>query len=180
MTKEGSDDREFRVAAVLDRVNTTFEVWQGTTMSCVQCHGHPYDPFRQEDYFKLYAFFNNTEDRDRGDDWPRWPTYSHAQKASMDSLFRAIASLQQQPFEEDRTLKNKREHALLPIVESASSLDTHGAEFVGGTGLRVSGDHAYIQLLSDKKYKAAELVMNYAARNLGGRVTVHAYAPDGL
>ena len=34
----GTSDEEFRNVAVLDRVNTTWEVWQGTTMSCVQCH----------------------------------------------------------------------------------------------------------------------------------------------
>lgn len=66
----GTDDEEFRVAAVLDRVNTTWEVWQGTTMSCVQCHGHPYDPFRHEDYYGAFAFFNNTADVDRTDEYP--------------------------------------------------------------------------------------------------------------
>ena len=34
----GTEDEEFRTTALIDRVNTTFEVWQGTTMSCVQCH----------------------------------------------------------------------------------------------------------------------------------------------
>src|SRR5690606_15728555 len=42
----GTHDEEFRVAAVLERVGTTFEVWQGTTMACVQCHSHTYDPIR--------------------------------------------------------------------------------------------------------------------------------------
>jgi hypothetical protein len=48
----GTDDEEFRVAAVIDRVNTTWNVWQATTMECVQCHSHPYDPIRHEDYYK--------------------------------------------------------------------------------------------------------------------------------
>ncbi|GJM27976.1 MAG: hypothetical protein DHS20C17_06110 [Cyclobacteriaceae bacterium] len=66
----GTDDEEFRVAAVLDRVNTTFEVWQGTTMGCVQCHTHPYDPIKHEEYYKVYAFFNNTQDSDKTSDVP--------------------------------------------------------------------------------------------------------------
>ena len=41
----GTDDEEFRVAAVLDRVNTTWEVWQGLSFGCTQCHSHPYDTF---------------------------------------------------------------------------------------------------------------------------------------
>jgi hypothetical protein len=60
----GTQDEEFRVAALIDRVNTTWEVWQGTTMACVQCHSHPYDPFRHEDYYKYLAYFNNTRDED--------------------------------------------------------------------------------------------------------------------
>ena len=58
----GTDDEEHRVAAVIDRVNTTWEVWQGTSFGCVQCHSHPYDPFRQEEYYSFFAFFNNTAD----------------------------------------------------------------------------------------------------------------------
>ncbi len=70
-TEGGTDDEEFRVAAVMDRLNTTFEVWQGTTIGCVQCHGHPYDPFREEEFYELLAFFNNTADMDREDNEPK-------------------------------------------------------------------------------------------------------------
>jgi len=76
----GTDDEEFRVAAVLDRVNTTFEVWQGTTMSCVQCHTHPYDPIKHEEYYGVYAFFNNTRDSDKTNDYPTAMLLSGPQK----------------------------------------------------------------------------------------------------
>jgi hypothetical protein len=62
-TEGGTDDEEFRVAAVVDRVNTTMEVWTGTTFGCAQCHNHKFDPFSQTEYYQLFAFFNNTEDR---------------------------------------------------------------------------------------------------------------------
>ncbi|MEK6476347.1 DUF1553 domain-containing protein [Catalinimonas sp. 4WD22] len=60
----GTDDEEFRVASVIDRVNTTWDVWQATTMACVQCHSHPYDPIRHEEYYEFYAYLNNTADAD--------------------------------------------------------------------------------------------------------------------
>ncbi len=66
----GTDDEEFRVVAVIDRVNTTFEVFQGITISCVQCHSHPYDPFLQKEYYELMAFFNNTADMDLTNEFP--------------------------------------------------------------------------------------------------------------
>jgi hypothetical protein len=58
----GTDAEEFRVAAVVDRVNTTMQVWMGTTFACAQCHDHKYDPFTQREYFQLFDFFNHTAD----------------------------------------------------------------------------------------------------------------------
>jgi hypothetical protein len=66
----GTDNEEFRTAAVIDRVNTTWEVLMGTTFACVQCHTHPYDPFLHEEYYRFMAFFNNTRDEDTDGDYP--------------------------------------------------------------------------------------------------------------
>lgn len=71
----GTDDEEFRTAAVIDRVNTTMQVWMGTTMGCAQCHAHKYDPVSMKDYYSFFAFFNQTEDSDKNDERP---TYWHA------------------------------------------------------------------------------------------------------
>ncbi|WP_190809797.1 PSD1 and planctomycete cytochrome C domain-containing protein [Flagellimonas sp. S3867] len=82
----GTDDEEFRVAAIIDRVNTTFDVWQSTTMGCVQCHGHPYDPFKQKDYYNVMAFFNNTRDEDTPDEAPALRFYTPEQQESIDEI----------------------------------------------------------------------------------------------
>ncbi len=74
----GSDNEEFRVAAVMDRVNTTWETLMSTTFACVQCHSHPYDPFTHEEYFKFLAFFNNTRDEDSIDEYPLFREYQGA------------------------------------------------------------------------------------------------------
>src|SRR5207244_10636999 len=66
----GTSDEEFRVVAVVDRVNTTMQVWMGITMACAQCHDHKYDPIRQEEYFQMFAIFNQSEDADRSDNAP--------------------------------------------------------------------------------------------------------------
>jgi hypothetical protein len=66
----GTENEEYRVAAVIDRVNTTWEVFQGTTMGCVQCHAHPYDPLTHEDFYTSYALFNNTADHDHVSEAP--------------------------------------------------------------------------------------------------------------
>ncbi|MBX3439295.1 MAG: DUF1553 domain-containing protein, partial [Planctomycetaceae bacterium] len=56
----GVDPEENRVNQIVDRVNTTGIVWLGTSLECAQCHNHKYDPFTQQDYYELFAFFNQT------------------------------------------------------------------------------------------------------------------------
>ena len=82
----GTDDEEFRVATVMDRINTTFSVWQSTTMECVQCHSHPYDPFKFEEYYKLMAFFNNSRDEDTPSESPILKFYTPEQQQKVDKI----------------------------------------------------------------------------------------------
>ena len=56
----GVDPEENRINQVIDRVNTTGTVWLGTTIECMQCHNHKYDPFTQKEYYEIFSFFNNT------------------------------------------------------------------------------------------------------------------------
>jgi hypothetical protein len=90
----GTNDEEFRNVAVVDRVNTTMAVWMGTTMACAQCHDHKYDPLTQEEYFRLFAYFNNTEDADRGDESPTLPLYTAEQKHQRVAWEREVADLE--------------------------------------------------------------------------------------
>lgn len=66
----GTDDEEFRTIAVKDRVDTTLQVWMGLTAGCAKCHTHKYDPISQQEYYGLFAIFNQTQDADRYDDAP--------------------------------------------------------------------------------------------------------------
>ena len=79
----GTDDEEFRVAAVIDRVNTTWEVWQGISFGCVQCHSHPFDAFRHEEYYKYLSFFNNTADADLPTEEPVIDVYTKEEESKI-------------------------------------------------------------------------------------------------
>ncbi|HSI63310.1 MAG TPA: DUF1553 domain-containing protein, partial [Candidatus Saccharimonadia bacterium] len=61
-----------------DRVNTTGRVWLGLTLGCAQCHTHKYDPITIRDYYSVYAFFNNTVDKD--EPGSKTPTLSETDK----------------------------------------------------------------------------------------------------
>ena len=92
----GTDNEEFRVKAVMDRVNTTWEGLMGTTMACVQCHGHPYDPFPHEEYYKSMAFLNNTRDADTHMDYPRLQLLDSLSQGQLDSLKTWVAQVASQ------------------------------------------------------------------------------------
>ena len=63
-TEGGIDPEEDRVKKTVDRTNTVGTLWLGMTVGCAQCHSHKYDPVSQREYFQLYAFFNQIEERD--------------------------------------------------------------------------------------------------------------------
>lgn len=69
-TEGGTDDEEFRVAAVIDRVATVWTTWQATTFGCVQCHDHPYDPISHGEFYAFMDFFNQSEDSDLHYEFP--------------------------------------------------------------------------------------------------------------
>ena len=96
-TEGGTDDEEYRTVAVIDRVNTTWTALQAITFGCVQCHSHPYDPIPHRDYYRFAALFNNTEDNDLNDDFPKMPVPEDPEKrVKVASLFTQKRVLRQQ------------------------------------------------------------------------------------
>ncbi|MFT5126412.1 MAG: hypothetical protein ACI8W8_000004 [Rhodothermales bacterium] len=88
----GTDNEEFRVAAVKDRVDTTMQVWMGLTMGCAKCHTHKYDPISIEDYYSFYAYFNQTQDADNEAPFGATPTLAQsAELAKLDAAQKPTA-----------------------------------------------------------------------------------------
>ncbi len=59
----GTDMNQFRFEQVINRTNAVGTVWLGLTVGCAQCHDHKYDPLSQKEYYQLFAFFNDAEER---------------------------------------------------------------------------------------------------------------------
>ena len=94
-TEGGTDDEEFRVAAIKDRVDTTMQVWMGLTMGCAKCHSHKYDPITHAEYYQFYAFFNQTADSDQPTETPVIPVPSSQILAQIERIDAEIAQLRQ-------------------------------------------------------------------------------------
>ncbi len=95
-TEGGTDDEEFRVVAVKDRVDTTMQVWMGVTIGCAKCHSHKYDPITQKEYYQFYAMFNQTADSDKGDEFPLMDVPSSEYQEAVKKINEKIAGLQKQ------------------------------------------------------------------------------------
>lgn len=133
----GTDDEEFRIAAVLDRVNTTWQTWQGITFGCVQCHSHPYEPIEHDDYYRFAAFFNNTADSDLGNDAPTYQAPRNVEDYERAAeLDQQIANIQSQLWQEGyelasdgaawrglNSLKSSTNKATKVVVDSAAGRD---------------------------------------------------------
>ena len=61
-TEGGTDQEQWRVAAVMDRLETTGSAWLGLTLTCARCHDHKYDDITQDEYYQLFAFYNNGDE----------------------------------------------------------------------------------------------------------------------
>ena len=59
----GSINAEVLDRNVKDRVDTFGTAFLGATAGCASCHDHKFDPLKQKEYYQLYAFFNNTQER---------------------------------------------------------------------------------------------------------------------
>lgn len=58
----GADLEHFRVEQIVDRTSMVGTIWLGLTAGCARCHDHKYDPLTQEDFFRLYAFFDQADE----------------------------------------------------------------------------------------------------------------------
>ncbi len=54
---------EYRIEYNLDKTKTVSSGLMGLTVECAQCHDHKYDPISHEDYYRLFAFFNNSREK---------------------------------------------------------------------------------------------------------------------
>ena len=171
----GTTDEEFRVAALIDRVGTTWEVWQSTTMACVQCHTHPYDPFVNEEYYKTMAFFNNTRDEDTPGEHPTLRFYQEADQHKLETIRSWVI---------ENSGEAKEKEVILFLKTLEPKFHPHDFDqFVNGAlvdnkflGIRSGGSARVKQInLSGK----SNLFMNYWTGETGGSFEVRKDRIDG-
>src|SRR5450432_1399540 len=171
----GTDNEEFRTAAVIDRVNTTWQALMGTTFGCVQCHSHPYDPFKHEDYYKFLAFYNNTRDEDTEADYPLLREYKKEDSAKLMQLTDWFNK-------NGYTQKAKEIYIFLktwqPAINSLTADSFINAE-LNDTKWLIFRNHAIARLKSVDLAQKSELIYRYNGYLNDGVYTIHLDKPDG-
>ena len=83
----GIDPEQFRMEAMYDRIDAIGKGILGVTIQCAQCHNHKYDPLKQEEYYKIFAFLNNTHESDM-------VVYTPAELAKREEILRKTAEIE--------------------------------------------------------------------------------------
>ncbi len=97
INQEGGIDKEqFRIESVVDRVATTSTAFLGLTLACAQCHDHKFDPFSQEEYYQLFAYFNNQDEPTLDTPQPGELEARVQHQESLDQLAKAIQESESQ------------------------------------------------------------------------------------
>ena len=58
----GVDPEQFRMEALFDRMEALGKGVLGLTVQCAQCHTHKYDPLTHSEYYRLFAFLNQSDE----------------------------------------------------------------------------------------------------------------------
>jgi hypothetical protein len=171
----GTDNEEFRTAAVIDRVNTTWQALLGTTFACVQCHSHPYDPFRNEEYYKFMAFFNDTRDEDTFGDYPLLRDYDDSAKAKMKLLMDWL----RQNADEQRAREIKTFLLTWEPSINSQNADQLVNSAINDTKWLAFRNHASARLTRVHLDQQDELIFRYSGYIPHGRCEIHLDRPDG-
>ncbi|MBI3840100.1 MAG: DUF1553 domain-containing protein [Planctomycetia bacterium] len=87
---------EYAVEYVVDRIDTTSTVWLGLTVACARCHDHKFDPITQQEFYQVFAFFNNVPEKGRaikvGNSPPMIKAPTRDQQESLAALEQKLAT----------------------------------------------------------------------------------------
>ena len=83
----GIEPEQFRMEAMYDRMDAIGKGILGLTIQCAQCHNHKFDPLKQEEYYRLFAFLNNSYESNIA-------VYTPEEQENRQQIFRKIETIE--------------------------------------------------------------------------------------
>ncbi len=172
----GTDNEEFRTAAVIDRVNTTWESLMSTTFSCVQCHSHPYDPIKHAEYYKFLAYFNNTRDEDVPAEYPLLREYNDTLKQTLNEV---VNWVQQYASKEEANRVKLFLRTWQPSVNSTTADSLKNAVIGNNNYALMMQNYSSARLKRIDLQHSNQLIFNFISRIKGGVLKFRTDSPEG-
>lgn len=172
----GTSNEEFRVSAVIDRVNTTWEGLLSTTFACVQCHSHPYDPVKHDEYYKFMAYFNNTRDEDLASEYPLLKQYDPIMEGKLGQL---TAWLKENVSE----AKSREVYKFLktgqPTINSTTT-DSLCNAVIGNNNIALFFRNDGVARIAAVDLNGIDqMLYHFASKSRGGKMQLHLDSADG-
>ena len=172
----GTDNEEFRTAAVMDRVSTTWESLMSTTFSCVQCHSHPYDPFRHDEYYKFLAYFNNTRDEDVPGEYPLLREFNDSLKQQ---LSKVTDWVKEHSSNEQAEKFRKFLRTWQPSINSTLADSMKNAVIGNNNYALMFRNNASARLKQVDLQNAGQMIFNFYSNKKTGVLKIRIDSPDG-
>lgn len=172
----GTNNEEFRIAAVMDRVNATWEGLMSTTFSCVQCHSHPYDPFKHDEYYKFMSYFNNTRDEDVPAEYPLLKQFNDSLTTELHKLTGWVKSVSSEQTAKKINLFLKTGQ---PAINSTTADSLKNAVIGSNNVALFFRNNAVARLKHVDLENVDQMIFKYSSNRPSGRMSLHIDAPDG-
>ncbi len=83
----GVDPEQFRMESMFDRMDAIGKSVLGITIQCAQCHDHKYEPLKHEEYYRMFAFLNNSHEANA-------PVYTPAEEMKRAEIMRMTREIE--------------------------------------------------------------------------------------
>ncbi len=167
----GRIPEENRIEYVFDQAETVGTLWLGLTFTCSRCHDHKFDPISRRDYYRLFAYFNQTPVNGGGGSGqtapvidfstPEQETRLKASQKSLDETVKQISPIEKKLRDDAATTTKdgKYESKLPAVIESALRKGPNGRADQNNDDLAKhfeKSEPAYVALLKDYRKRKGE------------------------
>lgn len=125
----GIDPEQFRMEAMFDRMDAVGKAILGLTIQCGQCHSHKYDPLTQDEYYRMFAFLNNSHEGSV-------TVYTNDEQRVRSDVLDRIAAIETELKSQTPDWRERVADWAQAVIERQPEWSVLPAEYVGDNGQR--------------------------------------------